>query len=247
MPASDSQQPTVLRVGDLSAVVTAVTHMLGFYPAESLVAVALCGPRDRMHFALRVDLPAPEDRQAVVAEVTSRMMQADADAVMLFVFTAEAPTGYDLPHEDLVDDLITAASRRTAIRDAVLIVGDRLWSYVCFDERCCPPEGRPFETQSPDAVAVAAAHALNGRAVLPDRESAVAVVQPLGGIVAVSMRQAMSRAADEKRDEGVGVFTQRVGDEIAALTERFADPRAKVDEDEAARVAIALHDIRLRD
>ena len=56
MPAPDRQQPTVLRVGDVSAVVTAATHMLGFQPAESLVAVALLGPRERMHFAVRLDL-----------------------------------------------------------------------------------------------------------------------------------------------------------------------------------------------
>src|SRR5881398_2518151 len=57
MPAAErSPQPAVVRVGDISAIVTAVVHMLGFQPAESLVAVALRGPRERMHFTLRLDL-----------------------------------------------------------------------------------------------------------------------------------------------------------------------------------------------
>jgi hypothetical protein len=243
--AESSQQPTVLRIGDVSAAVTAVVHMLGFQPAESLVAVALRGPRERMHFALRVDLPAPQHRAAVADEVTTRMAQADADAVMLFVFTTERPVGVELPHEDLVDQIATSLDAR--VRDAFLVVDDRLWSYVCFDPRCCPPEGRPFETTSPDVLAVTAAHALNGRAVLPDRETAVAAVQPLGGIAAVSMGQALDRAAVELVDEGVDAFSARVCDEITVLTARFDDPRATLDDDEAARITLALHDVLLRD
>jgi Domain of unknown function (DUF4192) len=246
MPAPDrSQQPTVLRVGDLSAVVTAVTHMLGFQPAESLVAVALRGPRERMHFTLRVDLPAAEHRQAVAREVATRMAQANADAVMLLVFTEELPNGLELPHDELVNQIVTSLDMD--VRDAFLVARDRLWSYVCFDPRCCPPEGRPFETASPDALAVAAAHALSGRAVLPDRATAVAAVQPMGGIVALSMQQAADRAATGQLDEGDGVFSQRVRAEITALIARFADPRAVVDDDEAARIALGLHDVLLRD
>src|SRR3954471_18660010 len=219
MPAAErSPQPTVVRVGDISAVVTAVVHMLGFQPAESLVAVALRGPRERMHFTLRVDLPSPSDRWAVAREVTTRMAQANADAVMLFVFTDEVPTRLELPHEELVDLVVTSLD--VDVRDAFLVADDRLWSYLCFDQRCCPPEGRPFESASPDAVAVAAAHALRGRSVLPDRETVVAAVQPLGGIVAVSMRQAIERAAGERVDEGVDAFSRRVRDQITALTAR---------------------------
>jgi Domain of unknown function (DUF4192) len=246
MPAPDrSQQPTVLRLGDVSAAVTAVVHMLGFQPAESLVAVALRGPRERMHFTLRVDLPSAQHRPAVAREVTTRMAQANADAVMLFVFTEDRPVGTELPHEDLVEQITTSLD--AAVRDAFLVAGDRLWSYVCFDPRCCPPQGRPLETTSPDALAVAAAHALNGRAVLPDRETAVASAQPLGGIVAVSMQQAIARADAELLDEGVVAFSERVGEEVTDLTARFDDPRATLDDDEAARITVALHDVLLRD
>src|SRR3954447_25968337 len=245
MPAAErSPQPTVVRVGDISAVVTAVVHVLGFQPAESLVAVALRGPRERMYFTLRLDLPAPPDRDVVAREVITRMAQAQADAVILFVFTAERPVADELPHDDLVGRITVSPDVR--VRDAFLVVDDRLWSYLCNDA-CCPSEGRPFETTSPDALAVAAAHALNGRAVLPDRETAIAAVQPLGDIVAVSMRQAMAGARDEMTDAGVDAFSRRVGDEVTALTARFDDPRAKVDDDEAARIAVALHDVLLRD
>src|SRR3954469_10503491 len=99
MPASErNTQPTVVRLGDLSSIVVAVSHMLGFEPTESLVAVALSGPRERMAFTLRLDLPPAGLRSDVVAEVTGRMAHAGADAVMLFVYTADVPTPGGLPH-----------------------------------------------------------------------------------------------------------------------------------------------------
>jgi hypothetical protein len=247
MPAPDpSRQPTVLRLGDMSGIVTAVSHMLGFQPAESLVAVALRGPRERMHFALRLDLPVPEDRAVIVAEVTRRMAVAKADGVLLFVYTGEPPgRGDGLPQEDLVSDLVKASPAPVA--DATLVSSGRMWSYLCCDERCCPRDGRVLEADSPDAVAVAAAHALEGRAVLPDRDSAVAGVRPLGGIAAISMLQALDRARIEFLELEVDEFSERVAEQIDVLTSRFADPRAVITDDEAARVTLALHDIVLRD
>jgi hypothetical protein len=243
MPAADRRAPTVLRIGDLSSAVVATTHMLGFQPRESLVAVALCGPRERMTFVVRVDLPPPAGHGAVAAEVATRMAQAGADGVMLFVHTSESAAGAELPHRELVDAVV--ASLDAPVREATLVSAGRLWSYVCDDQRCCPAEGRPFDPQSPDSVAVAAAHALEGNTVLPDRETAVGAARPLGGITAVSMRQALDRAAAEMAADDE--FAEQVDDEIVALTERFVDPRASLTDDEAARVAIALHDIVLRD
>ena len=246
MPAADrNRQPTVLRVSDMSGIVTAVTHMLGFHPSESLVAVALRGPRERLHFTLRVDLPGPAGRYAVVEEVARRMETAGADGVLLFVFTAELPSGGELPHELLVADVM--AELTIPVRDATLVSSGRLWSYVCCDPRCCPPEGRALESDSPGALAVTAAHALEGRSVLPDREAAVAAVQPLGGIAATSMRQALRRAGDALFELGVDGFSARVCTEIDELTVRFEDPRAVLTDDEAARVTLALHDVSLRD
>ena len=229
----------------MSAIVTAVTHMLGFQPAESLVAVALRGARERLHFTLRVDLPDPAGRSAVVEEVARRMETAGADSVLLFVFADERPPGDELPHELLVADVIDELT--VPVRDATLVSSGRLWSYVCSDSRCCPPEGRPLETDSPDVLAVTAAHALEGRSVLPDRESAVAAAQPLGGITGASMRQALQRAGEGLLSVGVDDFSARVCTEIDELTARFGDPRAVVTDDEAARVTLALHDVSLRD
>lgn len=222
--------------------------MLGFRPADSLVAIALCGPRERMGFSLRLDLPTERDGDevfdATVAEVARRMLFAKADAVMLFIYT-DAPADGCLPHRSLVDAVELELG--APLREAALVSDDRMWSYVCDDRRCCPPEGRLIDRGSPDAVKLAAEHAALGSAVLGSRDELIASMRPIGGIAAESMRQAQDRASDAMFDVGPVLFASAVEKEIDELVRRFEDPRASLGDDEAARVVIALGDKLLRD
>ena len=245
-----NRQPTVVRLSDVSTIVLAAEYMLGFRPTESLVAIALCGPRERMTFSLRLDLPRPgaDDDTVVPAladEVSRRMAHATADAVMLFVHTDEPPVAGCLPHRALIDAV--AAALDAPVREAAHVTGDRMWSYVCDVERCCPPEGRLIDRQSPAALTLAAEHAALGNVVLGSRDELLASIRPVGGVAAVSMRQAQGRAAEAQFDAGLVAFSTEVEGEIDELVDRFADPRASISDDEAARVALALDDKLLRD
>jgi hypothetical protein len=122
-----------------------------------------------------------------------------------------------------------------------------MWSYVCDDGRCCPPEGRLIDRQSPAALALAAEHAALGNVVLGSRDELVASIRPVGGIAAESMRQAQRRARAAMLAAAPFAFSAEVEQEIAALTESFTDPRASVDHDQAARIVVALGDKVLRD
>ena len=243
------RKPTVVRINDLSTIVVAVEHMVGFRPTESLVAVALCGPRERMSFSLRLDLPDASDGDEVIAmfaaEVARRMAYAKADAVMLFVHTNTPPAGRPLPYSDLVDAVEAALD--APLREAALVATDRMWSFVCDEPRCCPSDGRPIERQSPAAVTLAAEHAALGNVVLGSRDELLASVRPIGGIAAESMRQAQERATEAVLESGVAAFACEVELEIEELAERFDDPRASLTDDEAARVAVGLGDKLLRD
>lgn len=223
--------------------------MVGFRPTDSLVAVALCGPRERMSFSLRLDLPAPDDDPrvigAVAGEVARRMTFAKADAVMLFVFASEPTAVGALPHRALIDAV--EAGLDAPLREAALVGADRMWSYVCDEERCCPPEGRPIERQSAPALALAAEHAALGNVVLGSREELLRTITPIGGIAAESMRQAQDRAIEAMIDTGLVAFSAQVESELDDLAERFTDPRASVSDEDAARIAIALADKLLRD
>src|SRR4051794_15498383 len=159
-----ARRPDVVRLTKLDDLVAAVPHLLGFHPSQSLVAIAMTGRRERLSFTMRVDLPVAEVEAEVVAMCVRAMVRVRAEQVLLFVYTDAAHREGDLPQAGLVEQI--AAALPMPVRDALLVTDDRVWSYVCDDSACCPPEGRVREPDTPGAVALAAAHALQGHSVL---------------------------------------------------------------------------------
>jgi hypothetical protein len=164
---------------------------------------------------------------------------------LVVVYTEAAHPLGDLPRRALVEELERAFPM--PVRDAVLVTAERLWSYLCDDPRCCPPEGRRRDPDSPGTVAVAAANALHGTAVLPSREAVVASVAPVSGITAVSMRQAIDRAWARRDSDGPEAFRRSVLTLAAELSDRYAEPPSRLTDDDAATLTVGLHDVRVRD
>jgi hypothetical protein len=229
--------PDCVRLDDLTDLASAVPHMLGFYPSDSLVAIALCGPRERLSFSMRLDLPDPEDYDEVAAMTAVRMEHAEADAVMLFVYTDATERDDDLPRRALIETI--EASLPMPLREALLIDDGRVWSYLCADERCCPAVGREMRPDSPGALALAAANALHGNVVLPDRDALVATTRAVGGVAAESMLQAILRVDLDELDER--------DDLIGELCEVISDSSSSLCHDDAAALVVRLHDIQFRD
>ena len=141
MPQS-SPIPDRVRLDDLTDLASAVPYMLGFYPSDSLVAIALRGPRERLSFSMRLDLPEPDDYDDIAAMTAVRMKHAQADAVMLFVYTDVTDRDDDLPQRALVEAIEDALPM--PVREAMLVDDGRTWSYLCSDEHCCPAAGRSW-------------------------------------------------------------------------------------------------------
>jgi hypothetical protein len=238
-------RPTVVKINDLADFAAGVPHLLGFRPVESLVAVAVRGPRHRIGFTMRLDLVHPRFDDMVAKETALRMEHAGADAVMLFVVT-DARWTDGLPRRELVAALADAL--RVPLLDAALIADDRVWSYLCADPRCCPGEGRGIRPESGAAVAMAAAHALAGDVVLPDRDAVVATTRRMTGIAARSMRKATDRAWEALPGEGSDeAFRAECIARIDRLCAQLSDPRAEVSHDDAADIVVRLHDVLFRD
>jgi hypothetical protein len=195
---------------------------------------------------MRVDLPATAgEEELLAADVAARMEQARAASVLLVVYASRG-RGRPLPMRRLVHTV----ERRLAVplRDALLVDGNRVWSYLCDLPQCCPPEGRAIDGSSPGATALAAAHALQGDVVLADRDALVATTRAVGGVAAVSMRQAQERAVDRMLDELA--VSDRPTESIRLVADvcaRFADPPVELPHDDAADVALRVHDVRVRD
>jgi len=227
---------SVTAIEDLAC---ALPHLLGFRPVESLVVVALEGPRDQLTFTLRLDLPEPDEVEAVVDMCAARMLAAGADEVLAFVVTeAVDPVAGQLPGSDLVEALQRTVV--TPLRDAFLLRGGRIWSYLCPDPTCCPIDGRPVDDASPVATTLAAAGVVAGRSPLRDRDEVVAAAQAVDGAEAVAMAAAVERL-DPAR------VRARYERDLPALLARCADGDPGLDHDEAALIGLAWHHTDLRD
>lgn len=125
-----------------------IPHSLGYWPADSLVAMTLQGKR--LGATLRLDLPGPEalaDPRNYACTVRD-YLRADqhADAALLVIFTnhgwMDPPQAYGGLLAALQAVLGTAGM---PVRDA-WYVGDSYWrDAYCSDHACCPVPGRPVE------------------------------------------------------------------------------------------------------
>lgn len=105
-----------IKVRDASEVLSLIPFQLGFWPTDSLVAVSLRGPRNRVGLVARVDLTdLAGDDGAHVAEQLVSLMQADAAQSMVLVTFSkdssqnvgvEPPAGFGT---QLIEDLDSSA------------------------------------------------------------------------------------------------------------------------------------------
>jgi hypothetical protein len=235
----------VVRLSGPGDLVATVPHLFGFVPTESVVLLGLHGPRKRINLTLRLDLCPPKHDRVVAADLARRVIASEPDAVQIVVLTGADDDDDGLPRRALVAELRTALG--LGVMDALLVRDGRWWSYLCEDPDCCPPDGTPLDPQSGGATAMAAAHAMLGRSVLPDRDAVVRTVAAPTGIAAVSARQALQRMCDKVDAlDGVG-WTEPAVALVRDLVEAYADPRFTVRADDAALIILLCHDVPSRD
>ena len=232
----------VVSVSAIEDLAAALPHLLGFRPAESLVLVALTGPRDELTFTLRLDLPDQVDLAEVVAMCAARMAVAEADEVIAFVVTeATDPVAGQLPESDLVEALQRALAM--PLRDAFLLRAGRVWSYLCPDAGCCPADGRPVDEASAVATTLAAAGVVAGRPLFRDRDEIVLAAQAVDGAEAEAMVEAIRHVSAERVD----VVRRRYRAALPQLLARCAERGPELSHDEAALLGWVWHQFDLRD
>ncbi|MGH8862248.1 MAG: DUF4192 domain-containing protein, partial [Jatrophihabitantaceae bacterium] len=145
--------------------------------------------------------------------------------------------------DDLADEL------GLAVDDVALVSGARLWSLVCGNPACCPPEGRSISGTS--AAVAAATYA--GLVALPDRASVAALLDPAPD----DDRQCLGQALYEAESDAVAAVLR--GDEArrhrSTVRALFATARALdeagadgvLDDATLVRFGAALQSIPLRD
>lgn len=231
----------VARLSSPGDIVATVPVLCGFVPQDSLVVLSLRGQRKRVGLTVRVDLPPPEAEQAVAEMLVERISHDGAQAAVVVVYRelARAPR--------LVDGLVAACTRNGIDVTEALHVRDGLWtSYLC-SLPCCPAEGTPVPAAP---TLVQAESALDGRAVLSSRAELVRSLAPptLPAAVAVGQRLDAEAARWSQAVSAAGVEAVRAQGlrSLRAALDAVASGET-VDEATAARLAVALHDVQVRD
>lgn len=238
------RSPDVVKISTPGDMACAIAAMLGFEPAESVVTICTHGRRDRFGLVLRFDLEWAQDIKWFASMVEVRARHEDADGVFIVVFTDTVPVDGVLPCRDLADEM--ANRLRDVVLDVVLVAGGRWWSYLCKDSLCCGPAGTPVDDQTAGATALAAAYALAGRGVLPDRD---AVVQSVAydGQDTPAMCERIEAALVRHAEQSQPTRRQAIRVLVERLLADLDDPRRSVTDDDAAEVAALCHDVIVRD
>ena len=155
--------------------------LFGFTPEESLVAIGTYGPRCRLGFRMRLDMPAPTHIGLVAAQVVAHLSHQDAEGAIIIAVTDKT---------DLAEQLVRRIEGRLDTISPVVGAwadGARYWT--TFED--CDPAGHRYET-SDHHVAIVQAVA-GGQEILPDRAALVAKLEPECG----SRRIWLNRGAEQ--------------------------------------------------
>lgn len=254
----------------------ALPYLLGFYPDDSVVVVALHGSRGRLGERIRIGIPTAREEWDALAEQVATCLggEARADARRpdgAIAFLCQDPAD-DQKRADVVQHLRPLAQAlRTAcgardipVYEAVCISDGHYWSYCCPDAACCPAEGRPLRGKGTSVMAAAAAYAgIQVRGSLRELERRLT---PVPAEAAASQERALDAAStalvprmlDPDDCADVRARTLQL---IRSLIDRFREALpsetdcARADEhddgllrdDDAAAVILGLQDRRTRD
>jgi len=193
----------VLRLTRPAEWLQAIPYLFGFIPAESLVVLGLDGPRKRVRFQMRVDLPAPEDVLGLAIHVADVLERQDVDRVLVVVFGTE-PGPPNAADRDLWECLSDELALRETLAhidvvDAIVARAGRWWSLECGNPRCCPPEGTAYDA---GAGRVPAEMVLRGCVARDSRDDVAAELAAYGGPAEVLVAQRCRALYDADRAPG---------------------------------------------
>lgn len=185
MPVSPDSSRQTVRLSGPADFIAVVPYLLGFHPADSLVAMAFDG--DALKGVIRFDLPDCSEQAPDAATYCAQLLaQNNARNVFLIGY------GSGQQVTPIMDGLFTAVTGAgIEVLDMVRCEGGRYWSYVCQDPDCCSPDGVLYDATSSLAAAGAV---LAGCVAMPDRDTFARIVEPEDGPERQAVRAATAAA-----------------------------------------------------
>jgi hypothetical protein len=246
MTNSAGASPAVVRLSGPQGLVAAVPQFLGFVPEESLVLLCLRAPRGRIGPVARVDLCPPEANDALEQLISAALHYADATAVICY---HQGPRPAAL--EALLSGLAEAGVPVTAalsVRDGTIRDASSVGSMAL------DPGVPVLSADDRQIRELAAASAMSGRRVLPNREALRASIAGPSGDLLVQARAAIVDVCEKwgaalsggRRSHIRRVFAERARAALAtAMTEH--GETGCVNADTAAELIVLCADVATRD
>ncbi|MGZ4478962.1 MAG: DUF4192 domain-containing protein [Nocardioidaceae bacterium] len=237
-----------LRVKNPTDLLALVPYAFGFHPQDSLVMVT---GEAAEPFHVRVDLPAPEDLDALCGHLATLTRRHRVRTVAVALYTDDAALA-EAVYAALEPRLVEAGAR---VGEAVRADGSRWWTLTGCTGPCCPAEGTPYDLSGHEFTAQGV---LDGRVTLGSRaelaESLVgtdpAEVEAVGaGADAALLRlQKVARSpfGPVQRPAGRAHLVQE-GRWVEQRLRRYLADGERLDAEEVGRLLVVLVSIEVRD
>jgi hypothetical protein len=158
-----SPQPR-LKVRHPDELLAIIPYLIGFHPAESIVAVFVRS--GRIVLTARMDLPPEVAIDQLAERIDALAEQQNAQALALVAYSQAS-----LPANRMLTRLMDRLSSHE-LTDVLYVGHGRWWSLSCGEE-CCPLTGTPYDLSSHPVSAAAVVAGLSARADRRELEATV--------------------------------------------------------------------------
>ena len=223
-----SAAPTVLRIREPGDILGLIPYLLGFHPAESLVAAFV--RQRRVVVTARVDLAATADLEALIDQFELVADQVDTRAIVLVGYSADESV------RDVMRGLADVIP--FDLVDVLAVSGDRWWS-VCCDGDCCPAEGQAYDIEAHPLAVEAVMAGISATGTRDD-------IMALTAGPPAAERDRLTAAAEECAGKVDQLSRRRRRRRVRQLVDRVLSADGPTDA-EAVEIAVLVRDIGVRD
>lgn len=169
--------PVVGRRADVSLrgpaeLADALPYLLGFYPDDSIVVVALHGERGRFGGRIRIGIPDTDEGWYALSLQIAECLEATAQAQGprpdgAIIFLCQEPGDGESTGKEVTERLrplvqrlrVACGELEMPVYEALCLSGGAYFSYCCPEPGCCHPDGMPLAAPGTSAMAAAATYA----------------------------------------------------------------------------------------
>lgn len=228
----------VFTAHDVPDLINTLPALFGFTPEDSVVAIATSGPRQRLGFRLRMDIPAERHIDVAAEQVVAHLGHQRAEGAIILAVT---------PKRDIAARLVPTIENRLGSISPVVSAwadGERYWT--TFDD--CDPHGAPYTTSGHHLAVVQAIAA--GQEILPNRAAVAAKLESVSGqrrlwLDIATENVAAQIAASLSTNPDRSVVEVGMTDLAPALA--AAQAHRRLTDDQALRLAVWATTIPVRD